>query len=226
MLASVVRQHLHVDAGQFGDLDQPFYLIAHDIGAASETTQYSLVQDGPERDGRVLGQKCLPCLADLNEPVNLGTGIHRHQPGVQDRAQTRLELAAQPTAPGVVRGHVRAVACEWGLAGLADTAELLASELAANAVLASQRLGIRADLAIVPVIRLWLTCDGAVLAIHVWDGSDDMPVRRDPGPDEISGRGLMIIESLAKDWGTYREASGKVVWAVVAREALPGAGDE
>jgi hypothetical protein len=42
--------------------------------------------------------------------------------------QTRLELAAQPTAPGVVRGHVRAVAYEWGLAGIADTAELLASD--------------------------------------------------------------------------------------------------
>jgi hypothetical protein len=47
--------------------------------------------------------------------------------------QTRLELAAQPTAPGVVRGHVRAVAHEWGLADLADTAELLASEIATNA---------------------------------------------------------------------------------------------
>jgi hypothetical protein len=51
--------------------------------------------------------------------------------------QTRLELAAHWTAPGVVRGHVRAVACECGLAGLADTAELLASEIATNAVLAS-----------------------------------------------------------------------------------------
>jgi len=61
--------------------------------------------------------------------------------------RTRLELAAQPTAPGVARGHVRAVAYEWGLASLADTAELLASEIATNAVLASQRLTARTDLA-------------------------------------------------------------------------------
>jgi hypothetical protein len=53
-----------------------------------------------------------------------------------------------------------------------------------------------------------------------------MPVRRDARPDDMGGRGLMIIDSLAKDWGSYREASGKVVWAVVAREALRGAGDE
>jgi hypothetical protein len=47
--------------------------------------------------------------------------------------QTRLELAAHPNVPGVVRGQVRAMAGEWGLAGLAETAELLVSELASNA---------------------------------------------------------------------------------------------
>ena len=61
----------------------------------------------------------------------------QHGPGTGTAAspwplQTRLELAAQPTAPGVVRGHVRAVAYEWGLPGLADTAELLASDLASR----------------------------------------------------------------------------------------------
>jgi hypothetical protein len=47
--------------------------------------------------------------------------------------RTELPLAALPTAPGVARGHVRSVAREWGLAGLADTAELLVSELVTNA---------------------------------------------------------------------------------------------
>ena len=46
--------------------------------------------------------------------------------------QTRLPLAALPTAPSVARGHVRVVASEWGLADLADTAELLVSELVAK----------------------------------------------------------------------------------------------
>jgi hypothetical protein len=135
-------------------------------------------------------------------------------------------LAALPTAPACARGHVRAVAREWGLSDLVNTAEFVASELVTNAIQASERLVVRADLAIVPVIRLWLTCEGAVLAIHVWDGSDEMPVRRDAGPQEISGRGLMIIDSLAKDWGSYRKAGGKVVWAVIAREAVQGAGGE
>ena len=129
--------------------------------------------------------------------------------------QTRLELAAQRTAPGVVRGHVRAVACEWGLAALADTAELLASEIATNAVLASEQLKTRADLAVVPVIRLRATSDGVCLMIHVWDGSDQMPVLKDFAVDEENGRGLFLVATLAKDWGAYRKTEGEVVRATI-----------
>jgi anti-sigma regulatory factor (Ser/Thr protein kinase) len=130
--------------------------------------------------------------------------------------QTRLELAAWPTAPGVARGHVRAVACEWGLAGLADTAELLASELVTNAVQASQSLPVSAGLAVVPVIRLRVTSDGACLVIHVWDASGQLPVLKDVAADEENGRGLMLVATLGKDWGCYRTAEGgKAVWVLL-----------
>jgi anti-sigma regulatory factor (Ser/Thr protein kinase) len=130
--------------------------------------------------------------------------------------QTRLELAAQPTAPSVVRGHVRAVAHEWGLGDLAETAELLVSELSTNAVQASQRLCTRADLAIVPVIKLWLTSDGMALVIHLWDASDEMPVLSDFAADDENGRGLFLVSVLGKDWGFYRKTEGgKVVWAMI-----------
>jgi anti-sigma regulatory factor (Ser/Thr protein kinase) len=125
-------------------------------------------------------------------------------------------LAALPTAPACARGHVRAVAHEWGLPDLADTAELVASELVTNAIQASQRLRLRAGLAIVPVIRLWLVSDQISMVIRVWDGNDEMPVRRDANADDIGGRGLMIIDSLAKDWGAYRKADGKVVWVMLS----------
>ena len=115
----------------------------------------------------------------------------------------------------MVRGHVRAVACEWGLAALADTAELLASEIATNAVLASEQLKTRADLAVVPVIRLRATSDGVCLMIHVWDGSDQMPVLKDFAVDEENGRGLFLVATLAKDWGAYRKTEGKVVWVMI-----------
>jgi anti-sigma regulatory factor (Ser/Thr protein kinase) len=126
--------------------------------------------------------------------------------------QTWLPLAALPTAPGVARGHVRSVAREWGLAGLAETAALLASELVTNAVQASDRLETTAGLR---VIRLQVSSDGTALVIHVWDACEEMPVRQDAGPDAVGGRGLLLVETLGKDWGAYRQARGKVVWVLI-----------
>jgi anti-sigma regulatory factor (Ser/Thr protein kinase) len=131
--------------------------------------------------------------------------------------RTHLELAALPTAVSCARGHVRSVALEWGLARLADTAELLVSELTTNAVRASQGLATPGP----PVVRLWLASDSAWLVIHVWDGSGQFPVRQHAGPAAESGRGLMLVEHLAKDWGSYRKANGKVVWAVLSTDSEP-----
>jgi anti-sigma regulatory factor (Ser/Thr protein kinase) len=135
--------------------------------------------------------------------------------------QTDLKLAAIPTAPSCARGHVRAVAHEWGLSELADTAELITSELVTNALQASDRLRIGAGPPIVPVVRIWLVSDRISLVIHVWDGSEEMPVRQDGAPDQESGRGLMLVENLAKDWGTYRKGAGKVVWALISPDQPP-----
>jgi anti-sigma regulatory factor (Ser/Thr protein kinase) len=132
--------------------------------------------------------------------------------------QTRLELAALPTAPSCARGHVRSVAMEWGLEDLANTAELLASELITNAVQASERLRIRADLAIVPVVQLWLVSDLISMVIHVWDGNDEMPVRKDVSLDGERGRGLVLVDTLSKEWGAYRKATGKVVYCMITLE--------
>jgi hypothetical protein len=82
-------------------------------------------------------------------------------------------------------------------------------------VQASERLRIRADLAMVPVVQLWMVSDRASIVIHVWDGSDEMPVRRNAGIDEESGRGLMLVESLSSDCGAYPAANGKVVWVLI-----------
>jgi len=68
----------------------------------------------------------------------------------------------------------------------------------------------------VPVVGLWITSDGASMAIHVWDACDDMPVRQDAGPDAAGGRGLLLVETLGKDWGAYRQARGKAVWVLIS----------
>src|ERR1700728_3153426 len=95
----------------------------------------------------------------------------RSQMPITDRArwslQTHLELAALPSAVPCARGHVRAVALEWDLKELADTAELLASELVTNAIQASGTL----TPAETPVVRIWITSDGTSMVIHVWDAN-------------------------------------------------------
>jgi anti-sigma regulatory factor (Ser/Thr protein kinase) len=125
---------------------------------------------------------------------------------------TYLELAALPTAVPCFRMHAKAVALEWGLPAQADNVELIVSELVTNSVRAAERS--RRSLT-VAVVRLRLFCDLDSLLIRVWDDSRQMPVRQEAGPDEESGRGLMLVEHLSREWGSYPEADGKVVWALV-----------
>jgi anti-sigma regulatory factor (Ser/Thr protein kinase) len=126
--------------------------------------------------------------------------------------QTYLELAALPSAVPCARGHVRSVALEWGLPGLADTAELLTSELMTNAIRASAPLTASEP----PVVRLWLISDQASIVIRVWDASSEMPIRHPARPDAERGRGLLLVEALGADWGAYRKEDGKVVWVTVS----------
>jgi hypothetical protein len=70
-----------------------------------------------------------------------------------------------------------------------------------------------------PPVRLWLYSDGERVLIQVWDGNDEMPARQEVDPSAESGRGLLIVESLATDWGTspLTKSTGKIVWAVVTQ---------
>jgi hypothetical protein len=58
------------------------------------------------------------------------------------------------------------------------------------------------------------------MVIHVWDASAAMPVRQAAtAVDDEGGRGLLLVETLSKDWGTYRKLEGgKVVWVLVAAD--------
>jgi anti-sigma regulatory factor (Ser/Thr protein kinase) len=108
---------------------------------------------------------------------------------------------------------------EWGLGALAETIELIVSELVTNAVAASQDLTASRYLGHWvpgrPPVRLWLQSERQHVLIQVWDGNDRTPVRQEPGLDEEHGRGLLLIETLCAKWGIYtpEQSSGKVVWA-------------
>ena len=127
--------------------------------------------------------------------------------------QSQLELRALPTAARTARLHITGVLRQWQLEGLAETAELLASELVTNAVRASF-LGPREQL-----LRLRLTSNRHSVLIQVWDGDHHPPLRQDVGPEAEAGRGLLLIEALSAQWGWYAPdgQGGKIVWAVCGR---------
>lgn len=116
-------------------------------------------------------------------------------------------FAATVSAPAQARRYVRQQLA--GLlspapepAGLLDQAELLTSELAANAVKASGR-----DIAVeVAVHHGWVQ-------VSVLDRGPGRPTMLDPKPSEPGGRGLRIVGAVATGWGTRPDpAGGKTVW--------------
>jgi len=133
-----------------------------------------------------------------------------------------LELLAVPASVRAARSHARNSAGEWHLADLADTVELIVSEITTNAVRASA--SIEHDDARhgeYPRMRLWLTSDGHSVLIQVWDGNHRHPAGQDPPPDAESGRGMLLVESLSTQYGCCQRAGqvGKVIWAVCSQEA-------
>ncbi|MFF8321579.1 ATP-binding protein [Streptomyces bobili] len=100
-----------------------------------------------------------------------------------------------------------------------DDVVLVVAELAANAVLHGRVPG--RDFA------LSLSHDDSrgVVRIEVTDTHPARPARLTSGTDEDGGRGLLLVEALAADWGVGdRLGPGKTVWAECAlpRSGAPG----
>ena len=54
--------------------------------------------------------------------------------------------------------------------------------------------------------------DGPTLRIEVDDPSTDPPVLRHPDVHEDRGRGILLVDALATQWGTEIHSDGKTVW--------------
>lgn len=60
-----------------------------------------------------------------------------------------------------------------------------------------------------------------VVGIEVDDASPKEPVLRPRSASSDRGRGLVIVDRLAEQWGVFRKALGKSVWALVPCPGSP-----
>lgn len=130
-----------------------------------------------------------------------------------------LELVTLPSAPFWARRHTRAALHAWQLhPDTVETAELLVSELVTN-TLKTGGPDHQPKAAIYKVERVALTLrlmPGRVV-IEVFDNDPNPPVMTDAAEDAESGRGLMLVQALSKEWGHhFRPSGGKTVYCILS----------
>lgn len=110
-----------------------------------------------------------------------------------------------PSEPASVPAVRRFVASSLDYLGesVLDRVRLAVSELATNALLHAHT-----DFAVCAEE------DGGSVYVAVTDSGPGSPSLRDPAPDPTSlhGRGLLIVEQLADEWGVEQEGHRKTVW--------------
>ncbi len=113
-------------------------------------------------------------------------------------------LEPEEQAPGRARRLARRALARWDLEELSDSVELLVSEVVTNAVRYAER----------PVTLRLLRTD--VLRCEVGDDAPQLPRQRRARDTDEGGRGLFLVNRLARRWGATRLSSGKVVWFELA----------
>ncbi|MDX3077807.1 SpoIIE family protein phosphatase [Streptomyces sp. MI02-7b] len=116
-------------------------------------------------------------------------------------------LPSDECASGKARQLVTGQLRTWGLDALADSTELIVSELVTNAV----RHG-------TGTVTLCLKQHNA-LTCEVSDTNVCVPQLRSAGITDENGRGLFLVAQLSRRWGSRPAPEGKVVWA---EQELPG----
>lgn len=125
----------------------------------------------------------------------------------EDNAVFRANLPAELTSAGRARTAVRQALAAWNMTDKDGDAELLASELVANA--AEHGGG---------PIRLTVRREQAGLRCEVTDTSPAAPQPRSAALDAERGRGLAIVSALADTTGTQveQDGAGKTTWFTLA----------
>ncbi len=142
---------------------------------------------------------------------------------IEDQFISSVIIPALGESISLARLHTRNVLEKWHMMPLVDDAELIVSELATNGVKAVNAMATEpsdpSPHRPFDVICLTLRLFAQKLAtpellIELWDPTRRRPQRRETTLDDEGGRGLWLVEALAKEWGTrWPPTGGKIVWA-------------
>jgi len=152
----------------------------------------------------------LPTAHSVPSPRGIAGGNTAVTADVETR-QYRQKVTVDPQSLGRIRRIVVAFLRHWGLGKLIDPAVVCVSELLAN---------VRAHAASDEcVLSLQATDFGARIVVS--DTSSNLPIVREPDWSAESGRGMLLISTVATSWGAEPTGNGKDVWvelSVVASE--------
>jgi anti-sigma regulatory factor (Ser/Thr protein kinase) len=116
-----------------------------------------------------------------------------------------VTFRATPVAASAARAYVEATLEAWDLTALTENVALVVSELVTNAVCYAPDLF---------TLECFISAGGRFV-LEVADPSTELPIPEEAGPFDVHGRGLVIVDALADEWGAYLTdgRGGKIVWA-------------
>jgi serine phosphatase RsbU (regulator of sigma subunit)/PAS domain-containing protein len=140
-------------------------------------------------------------------------GVIESDPGLAGGlANARRRFGGDAASAPAARRFAADILSAWGEFALVDNARLLLGEVITNAVQHT-----------VGDVDVRLSLGLRRLRVEVRDRSDRNPDRREVVVDSESGRGLHIVEVLARDWGFEPlPTGGKVVWFELDRSTGEG----
>lgn len=119
-----------------------------------------------------------------------------------DPSVEEICFTSRPESAAIARRLTLAKLRAWALPSLADTCELLVSELVGNAVrhTGAQLFGLR------------MTRRRGWIRVEVRDPSRALPCLLPVREMDTSGRGLMLVDKLSDRWGVDLLPRGKITW--------------
>ncbi|PZT72799.1 MULTISPECIES: ATP-binding protein [unclassified Streptomyces] len=120
--------------------------------------------------------------------------------------EDRLEYTPTARSVSLARRRAARLVAEWGLPERAGEVALLVAELGANALLHGSLRG--------RLFRVHLMLTAHALRVEVTDPRGErLPGMRPAGADERYGRGLVVVDAVADQWGVEPLTVGKTVFA-------------